>query len=227
MSASMRFSTALFATLALSACSLLPERRGGDERAQRPRPAATSAPVATSREAQQCTRELTGSRASFSPLPDAYYGAGCATVNSVRLTALAADGGMLDVSNLAVTSCPLALTFAGWARYGVDRAARQILGSPLARIETFGSYSCRNVAGSSRRSAHATAQAIDVSAFVMADGRRITLSAGWDGSAEEREFLRTIQASACRRFGTVLGPDYNAAHRDHFHLEEGGGGFCR
>jgi len=112
----------------------------------------------------------------------------------------------------------------------VDRAARQILGSPLARIETMGSYACRNVAGTGRRSAHATANAIDVSGFVLADGRRISVLHGWNGgTAAEREFLRVVHTSACRRFGTVLGPDYNAAHRDHFHFEPGHNGraFCR
>ena len=69
--------------------------------------------------------------------------------------------------------CGVGSALAAWARFGVDRAARQLLGSPLQRIETFGSYSCRNVAGSQRRSAHATAGAIDISAFVLADGRRI------------------------------------------------------
>ena len=98
----------------------------------------------------------------------------------------------------------------------------------LARIETMGSYSCRNIAGSSKRSAHASADAIDVAAFVLADGRRISLIDDWtSGSTEEQRFLRVIQASACKRFGTVLGPGYNAAHRDHFHLERSGGGFCR
>ena len=65
----------------------------------------------------------------------------------------------------------------------------------------------------------------------LADGRRISILDDWDGGdKQERAFLRTVQASACKRFGTVLGPDYNAAHRDHFHLERGGsasGSFCR
>jgi hypothetical protein len=91
-----------------------------------------------------------------------------------------------------------------------------------------GRYACRNVAGTNRRSAHSRAEAIDVSAFVLVDGRRISVENGWQGgSAKEREFLRVIQKSACKRFGTVLGPDYNAAHRDHFHLETGGQQFCR
>ena len=64
--------------------------------------------------------------------------------------------------------------------------------------------------------------------LVLADGRRISVKDGWNGSNQERAFLRTIHASACKRFNTVLSPDYNAAHHDHFHFDMGGrGGFCR
>jgi hypothetical protein len=93
-----------------------------------------------------------------------------------------------------------------------------------------GSFSCRNVAGSGRLSAHATADAIDIGAFVLEDGRRISVLAGWHGGTpEEREFLRLVHRSACKRFGTVLGPDYNSAHYDHFHVEKvsEGRAFCR
>lgn len=189
---------------------------------------AGSLPVSTARpEARQCHAELgqTGSR--FAPLPDKFYGGGCSTTNSVQLQGLAGDRGEFGVTNLGAVACPLANSFAGWARYGVDRAAKQILGSPLERIETMGSYSCRNVAGTARRSAHARAEAIDVSAFILANGRRISVKAGWNASREEREFLRVIHSSACKRFGTVLGPEYNKAHEDHFHLEHGGNSYCR
>lgn len=121
----------------------------------------------------------------------------------------------------------MANAFVAWARFGVDRAARQIMGSPVSRIETYGSYACRNVAGSSRRSAHATASAIDISAFVLADGRKVSVLDGWNGNSAERRFLRVVHQSACKRFGTVLGPNYNAAHANHFHVESSGRGFCR
>ncbi|WP_338466779.1 extensin family protein [Novosphingobium sp. ZN18A2] len=179
---------------------------------------------------RQCLSRLGMTHADFTPLPDRYYGAGCSTLNTVQIASLRSDEGLLALTRLGPVSCPLANTFAGWARYGVDRAAQQILGSPLVRIETFGSYNCRNVAGSGRRSAHATANAIDVSGFVLADGRRITVKDDWSGgTAAERRFLRVIHESACKRFGTVLSPDYNAAHADHFHVEvdEGGASFCR
>jgi hypothetical protein len=34
-----------------------------------------------------------------------------------------------------------------------------------------------------------------------------------------KQFLRELHVSACRRFGTVLGPEANEAHRNHFHLD--------
>ena len=179
-------------------------------------------------ESRQCLAQLGTTKASFTPLPNRYFSAGCNQVNTVRLASLRSDDGKLRLENLGPVTCPMANTFAAWARYGVDRAARQMLGSELARIETQGSYDCRTVAGTAQESAHATAGAIDVSAFVLADGRRISVEQDWSqGTAQEREFLRVIHASACKRFGTVLGPAYNQDHADHFHVELSGGGFCR
>ncbi|WP_067738995.1 extensin family protein [Novosphingobium naphthalenivorans] len=179
-------------------------------------------------EFRQCLSELGAQHASFTPLPDRYFGTGCSTVETVQLSSLQSDTASLGLTNLGPVTCNVATTFAAWARYGVDRAAEQILGSRLARIETFGSYNCRNVAGTGRRSGHATANAIDVSAFVLADGRRISVLDDWNGGTPaERRFLRIVHASACKRFGTTLGPDYNAAHANHFHVEADRADFCR
>jgi hypothetical protein len=211
--------------LALAACgSLVPDSAAP----ARPK-ASAPRPVAVTHEARQCFADLGTRGAAFAPVADRYYGAGCSTVGTVSLSALQGDTGPFSLANLGPVACPLADTMAAWARFGVDRAAREVFGSPLVRIETMGSYSCRDVAGSGRRSAHATANAIDISAFVLADGRRVSVLSGWSGgSVQEQQFLRLIHASACKRFGTVLGPDYNAAHRDHLHLEAGtAGAFCR
>ena len=208
----------------LGGCMEIPQARGP----KRPVIRQSTSSFAPRPEARQCLASLGATRANFTPLPDQYFGAGCSTVNTVRLASLQGDHAALALSNLGPVTCPLASTFAAWARFGVDRAARQMLGSGLLRIETMGSYSCRNVAGSSKRSAHATANAIDVAAFILEDGRRISVVGGWnDGSASERQFLQVVHASACKRFGTVLGPDYNPAHRDHFHVELSGSNFCR
>ena len=224
----IRFASILTSSLALSACSLLP---GGNDAP--PSRGTSSARMPVSPVAQQCLAQLSQTGSTFSPLPDRYFGAGCSTINSVKMADLRGDRAQISLGNLGPVACSAATALSGWARFGVDRAAQQMLGSRLVRIETMGSYSCRNVAGTSRRSAHSTAQAIDVSAFILADGRRVSVKEGWwGGSLQEREFLQVVHRSACKRFGTVLGPKYNAAHRDHFHLEKDGNDadqskFCR
>ncbi|MFC3098736.1 extensin family protein [Alteraurantiacibacter palmitatis] len=226
----------LIASALLSACTVVPEsNRASTARSTAPASSGAvatrlPAPVAAHPQDRQCLAQLTDTGAQFVPVADAYLGEGCSTVGTVQLSALRSDATRLSLSNMGPVQCGVGAAFAAWARYGVDRAAQQILGSPLQRIETMGSYACRNVAGSSRRSAHATAGAIDIAAFVLEDGRRISVLQHWHGgSAAEKEFLRTVQRSACRRFATVLGPEYNAAHRDHFHLEGvmGDSSFCR
>lgn len=210
---------------ALAGCSAVPTGRSPS------RTPGASAPAhggLARPEGARCLAALGSSGARYAPLPDRFYAPGCQAVGSVKLEQLAGDRSSFALANLGPVACPLAQAFAGWARYGVDRAARQMLGSPLARIETMGSYACRPIASGTRMSAHSRAEAIDVGAFVLADGRRISVKGGWSGASEqERAFLRTVHASACKRFGTVLGPSYNAAHADHLHVELGDGSFCR
>lgn len=216
-----KFLPVLLLTAALAGCIDSPpsprKSPGTPSRAVTPNPAA-----------RQCMAQLSLQRATFAPLADRWYGGGCQTVGTVKLSALTTDASSLSLTNLGPVTCGTATAFAGWARFGVDRAARAILGSPVVRIETFGSYSCRNVAGTNRRSGHASANAIDVSAFVLGDGRRVSVLDDWSGGTPaERRFLRVVHQSACKRFGTTLGPDYNAAHANHFHLEADGAKFCR
>ena len=226
------------AAVALAGCgSLVPQGRGG-QAARSTTATTTAAPAPRIASAPQsyaprpddriCMTELGASGTRFTPVADTYAAPGCNKLGTVQLSALAGDGAFFGVSNIGPVQCATAKAFSDWARYGVDRAAREILGSRLARIETMGSYSCRRIAGTERMSAHAQAAAIDVAGFVLEDGRRINLKQDWHGGRPEvREFLRVVHTSACKRFGTVLGPAYNAAHADHFHLEGTGAKFCR
>lgn len=220
---SRRIILAAALTAMLASCIDTPRR------AQRQPGRSGGATLSQSPQARACLASLGATRASFTPLADQYYGAGCSNLGTVRLAALQGDDRRMEITNIGPVTCPVANALQGWARFGVDRAARQILGSALVRIETMGSYSCRNVAGTGRLSAHATANAVDIAAFRLADGRRISVLADWNSpSPQVRAFLRTVRDSGCKRFGTVLSPDYNAAHRDHFHLEAGGlKPFCR
>ena len=209
--------------LALSGCGgdLVPRGRVAQNPAPPSRP--IRAPAQPALETRQCFAKLQSQAVAFTPLPDRTFGGGCSAVGSVKLIDIG-----VPATNLGAMTCSLAANFAAWARYGVQPAARMILGAEIEKIETFGTYNCRPIAGSAKLSEHAHSNAIDVSAFVLSDGRRITVQKGWGGDQQTRQFLKLVHTSACKRFNTVLSPDYNAAHNDHFHFDMGGrGGFCR
>ncbi len=46
-------------------------------------------------------------------------------------------------------------------------------------------------------------------------------------ATDEAAFLREARDGACRYFNATLSPDYNAAHRDHLHLDQGRFRMCR
>lgn len=211
----------LAALAALAACGRSDKPEPPRRSADRPSYAPVTGP--SERETAQCLTDLTNLGVAFERLPDRQFGPGCGIVGTVKLL----DVGV-PTTNLGAVRCGQARTYAGWARNAVGPAAYQILGSELAKMESMGSFACRNVAGTSRRSGHAIANAIDVGAFVLKDGRRISVLNDWNSpDPAVREFFKVVTASACRRFGTVLGPNYNAAHRNHLHLEDDKANFCR
>lgn len=172
-----------------------------------------------------CRAVLERGAVSFAALPQAGAGA-CRRADRTVLT-----GGAIAPADPQMT-CPVAAALELWLRHSVEPAAREVLGSPLARVEHLGTWNCRRIGGGEqgRWSEHATGNAIDIAAFVLEDGRRISLLADWNGSAQEQAFLRRVRDGACASFATVLSPDYNAAHADHLHLDQADrmiGGFCR
>ena len=177
-----------------------------------------------SSDAAGCRAVLSHAQMRYTPLPDRRTGDGCGFDNAVRIEATTTG-----VGEPFSLSCRSAVALALWERHVMQPAAHRYFAASVARLEHFGSYSCRNVYGreDDRRSQHATADALDVAGFVLSDGRRIRVLNGWRGDARDAAFLRDVHAGACRVFDAVLGPDYNAAHHDHFHLDRGSFKACR
>jgi hypothetical protein len=125
------------------------------------------------------------------------------------------------------TRCNIAARLYMWEKHIVQKAARRHFGEPVTEILHFGSYSCRTIAGSDHMSHHANANAIDISGFRLRNGITISVLKDWGTRGPEAVFLNTIHNGACDYFNTTLGPDYNAAHRDHFHLDMGWYRTCR
>lgn len=207
------------ATLTLAGC-------GGRESREVVQPANTAFQT---NDARMCLSGLKSNSVKFSALPNQNFGGGCRTIDTIKLM----DFGT-PTTNLGAMTCPLAANFTAWAKHAVNPAARQYLGADVVRIETMGTYSCRNVNGgrSGKLSEHAFGNAVDIAAFVLEDGRRVSVLNGWRGTQSEQQFLRRLHQSACKRFGTVLGPDYNNAHANHFHFDmansmSDGSAYCR
>jgi hypothetical protein len=135
------------------------------------------------------------------------------------------DRTRLDAASLRLrpdqpnSTCAMAAAMLLWQREVVAPAAERHLGQRVVSLEHLGTTSCRTIAGRERMSEHATGNAFDIAAFRLASGRRITLIGGWSGRADEQAFLRAVRDGACGIFGTTLSPDFNAAHRDHFHFD--------
>jgi hypothetical protein len=125
------------------------------------------------------------------------------------------------------TRCAIAARLFMWEHNAVQPAARKYFNEPVAEVLHFGSYSCRNIRGSSATSEHATANAFDISGFRLRSGKLITLRQQWQGSQPEAEFLRAVRDGACDYFNVVLSPDYNADHHDHLHVDLGWYRTCR
>jgi hypothetical protein len=188
-----------------------------------------------------CQNILATAELSYERLTDRQTGESCGLYNAVRI-----DRTTAEVGKSFSLTCRAAVSLAMWEKHVLQPAARKHFGSEVAQLEHFGSYSCRNVYNrpNATRSQHATAEAFDVAGFILADGRRIRVLRDWprerndtpadsqqrsdpSGPTAESQFLREVRTGACQFFDGVLSPDYNAAHRDHFHFDRGPYRVCR
>lgn len=173
-----------------------------------------------------CARTLRAPHIDAQQIADGAVENGCGWTNAVRLV----SAGGVRASYDKIT-CETAVALALWLEHEVQPLAAELLGQRVAAVRSFGSYACRNIRGSPlwghRRSEHATANAADIAGFTLADGRTVGVRSHWQSTGAEGRFLREAHARACRYFRAALGPDYNAAHRDHFHLDRGHFSRCR
>jgi hypothetical protein len=129
--------------------------------------------------------------------------------------------GAIAVKPAATLACPIVSVLDRWLNDSVQPAAQRWFGSRVVEIKQISAYSCRGMNGnpSAHISEHAFGNALDIAAFTLADGRRITVKDGWHGLPEEQGFLRDVQGTACQQFNTVLAPGSNVYHYDHIHVD--------
>lgn len=172
---------------------------------------------------QLCDQALSSSGLRVSHQADS-PDAACPLTNT-----LSVQGGEAALSSSFLASCSLAVAFALFERHALQPAAQAAYGQAVKRVDHLGSFACRNVYNreNGRRSQHATADALDISGFRLADGRLISVLKDWPKDNQDARFLHQVRDGACDMFSVVLSPDYNAAHRNHFHVDVGPWWRCR
>ena len=170
-----------------------------------------------------CTQALSSSDLRVtrqSDSPDAK----CPLIGAMRV-----QGGEVALSSSFLASCPLAVAYAMFEHHTLQPTAQSVYGQKVARVDHLGSFACRNVYNreSGALSRHASADALDIAGFRLADGRTVSVLKDWPKQNQDAQFLRQVRDGACEAFSVVLSPDYNAAHRNHFHVDVGRWSVCR
>lgn len=152
--------------------------------------------------------------------------AGCGVADPVRVTSVSG----ISLSQQAIMDCDTARTLADWVSSSAIPTLRS-RGGGLDALKVASHYSCRtrNSQPGAKISEHGKGHAIDIAGFTLADGTTITVEEGWS-SRRDRRVLERLHASACGPFGTVLGPNSDKFHKDHFHFDTAryrSGSYCR
>jgi len=167
-----------------------------------------------------CQAVLKAPHIDAAPIPDNPFKKGCGWVNAVRFST--AGGARIGVDKL---TCEMAAAVSLWIEHEIQPLAQEMFGQRVASLGDMGTYDCRNIVGNpffkDLRSEHATANALDISGFTLADGRTISVLNDWNDKGLEGRFLHEAHRRACRYFRVTLGPDANVSHRNHFHIDRG------
>ena len=163
-----------------------------------------------------CTVRLS-ELAAFTSQPALTGPGGCGAVDVVKLEAVTmTDRSRVAVVPPAMIRCPMAEAVALWVRQEVGPTALE-LGAALASIDNFDSYSCRgrNRIAGAKLSEHGKANALDVRAIRLANGKSYELT----DPLVSKTFRERLRAATCGRFTTVLGPGSDGYHENHVHMD--------
>jgi hypothetical protein len=197
------------------------DKPGSDQSTERAAPAATGKPAQQASpaapEPSACRLALTEQIAIAPSIPDIHGTGGCGGEDLVRLEAIVMqDKQRVSVKPAAILRCKMATAIAEWVRSDIAPLA-QSLGSTISDLDNFDSFECRgrNRVVGATLSEHGRANALDVRAFGLANGKSISLT----DRTVLRDLRETVLHSVCARFSTVLGPGSDWYHEDHIHLD--------
>jgi len=164
---------------------------------------------------EQCLDDLGARGVSYRVAAVPVTTGACSVENPVQVT-----GAAVPWNQPAVMSCGLADRMDRFLVEAAEPLARRYLATDIVRLDHFGAYSCRSMAGMAGRwSEHAAGRAIDISGFLLKDGERVSVEHDWLAPGPKSEFLHALAKRACDYFNLVLTPESDKLHYNHLHLD--------
>lgn len=142
----------------------------------------------------------------------------CGVPGAVRVTSVSG----VRLSQAATIDCDTARALNTWVSDVLQPAYRD----RVVELRIAAHYICRsrnNIRGA-KISEHGKGKAIDITAFVLSDGRAKVVAGGFDRT------MRKAHKGACGIFKTTLGPGSDGFHEDNLHYDtsdRSGGAYCR
>jgi hypothetical protein len=178
----------------------------------------------------QCRKNLDRLNVTYRDLPAITGRGDCGIAHPVEVSRL---GGGVKMQPAATLTCEMAETVARWSKKELVPAARVRYLSGIDTIQAASSYSCRWVKGrvGGTLSEHGKGRALDISQITLNNGKKIIVKKKAFWKFREKGLLQSVRSDGCGYFTTVLGPGYDADHKDHFHFDikerRNGGRSCR
>lgn len=150
----------------------------------------------------------------------------CGIENPVKVTSV--DG--VALSTPATLDCTTAKALKHWVHNGAKPAVGR-MGGGIQSLRVVAHYACRtrNNQPGAKISEHGRGRAIDIAAINLKNGTALTVLSDWRTNRKGTA-LKRMHKAACGPFGTVLGPNANKYHQDHFHFDTAryrSGTYCR
>jgi hypothetical protein len=178
----------------------------------------------------QCRKKLDRLNVVYRELPTIGGRGDCGIAHPVEVSRL---GGGVKMQPPATLTCEMAETLARWSKKELVPAARGRYFSGIDTIHQASSYSCRWVKGRTggTLSEHGKGRALDIAQITLNNGKKIIVKKKAFWKFREKGLLNSVRSDGCGYFNTVLGPGYDADHKDHFHFDikerRGGSRSCR
>jgi hypothetical protein len=178
--------------------------------------------AASADQLQQCLSDLKAASVEFMELGRVSKD-GCTVEGAIELDAVSSPFGKVSMPGKPTMTCMFARQFTTWVRNVAAPLTVAYMNSKLAAIETGPGLVCRTRYDKpgEKISEHAKGNAIDVAAFHLEDGRRLTVKDTSVSTTIEGVLMKTLRATGCGYFTTILGPGSNEAHKEHLHLDYG------